>query len=164
MPKLKNPKHELLAKKIIENKFNLTKSYQETYPSTSYDSANANVSRLLANDSRVVNRIEELANKAGLTLEKELAHLERIHHATKPVSIGKKLIDYPDYSVQLEATKTALKIHGALSENNTNIDARSVNVTISPHELDRIESVTARIEALRKPKASQVNQANSQPS
>lgn len=150
MPKLKNPKHELLAKNIVKEKFNLTKAYQDTYPSASYNSANSQVHTLVKQSPQILSRVEEVANAKGMTLESLIEDLNNLRTSTKPIVINKKIIDYPDYSVRHEVTKTGLKIHGALTDNNTNIDARSVSIQLDPADIVKLAEVTARLEVLSK--------------
>lgn len=149
MPKLKNPKHELLAKNIVKEKFNLTKAYMATYPSSSYASANTNVHQVIEKPI-VYNRIQEIANAKGLTLESLIDDLNEDRQAKKPITFNGVITDeYPDYAVRLEATKTGLKIHGVLGADNlTQVDARSINVTLEPSDVAKLADTLKEIKAL----------------
>lgn len=149
MPKLKNPKHELLAKKIVEKNFNLTEAYSETYPNSSRDSARSSVCDVLAIPS-VKERIDEIAERKGLTAEFEIDRLLSAHDAMRPVIVGGKKIDYPDYAVRLEAIKTGLKLHGALGDQTVNnYDNRSVNITMTDPSVDRLAATVDKMQAIR---------------
>jgi len=150
MPKLKNPKHELLAKNIIKHNFNLTEAHQATYPNSSYKASNANVQAIVKN-SNVFQRVEEIANEKGLTIESLIDDLNSSRKATKPIILNKKIIDYPDYATRLETTKTGLKIHGILGADGViNQDNRSINVSMSADSINKLADVTAKLEALSK--------------
>ena len=160
MPPLKNKKHELFAKKVVENNYNLTRAHQETFPNSSYYSSNSNVHRLKVNKS-ISDRVDEIANAKGLTLEAEIDSLIEIHSATKPIVIDKEIIDYPDYSVRLQATQTGLKIHGVLSaDGSANVDNRSLtinNISLDTDDIKRLAAVVDALKALAVQPASTLN-------
>ena len=151
MPKLKNAKHELLAKNIIKDNFNLTQAYRDTYPNASYKSANARVYPLVKNSEHIQNRIQEIANSKGLTLESLIDGLNETRKANKPIIFnGVITSEYPDHAVRLEATKTGLKIHGALGpDSQTSIDARSVNIQLDKSDVDKLSSIVDKMKTLR---------------
>lgn len=150
MPKLKNARHELLAQNVVASNFNKTKAYLRTYPDSSYASAHINAGRI-TNDIKVKERIEEIANRKGLTVEFEIDNIMADHLATRPVVVNKKLVDYPDYGVRLEAAKTGLKLHGFLqNDGNTinNIDNRSVSVSLASNDVSMLNSTLLELKAL----------------
>lgn len=151
MPKLKNPKHELLAKNIVEQKFNLTKAYQETFPNASYDSARGNVHRI-ANDCAVVSRVEEIAQKKGYTPEHIIQTLYDATLALKNIFHNGVLISSePDWAARLDSAKTGLKLHGFVGNHGdtNNIDARSVSIQLDKSDVNRLEDVARMMQGIR---------------
>lgn len=67
--------------------------------------------------------------------------------ATKSIPLGKELVDVPDNPTQLEALKSVTKMYGVL-DGEILVDARSVNVTITPTEAKDLEGFALRLEAL----------------
>lgn len=151
MPKLKNPKHESFAKNYIAEGFNGTKAYLKTYPNCTYENANS-ASPALVNSSLIQNRIQEIADKKGMTLDSLIDGLNETRQANKPITFnGDITCEYPDYAVRLEATRTGLKLHGALNSDSSvnNIDARSVNIQLDKNDIERLASVVSTMQSLR---------------
>lgn len=150
MAKLRAQKYEQLAKSIVEHNFNATKAYQSVYPNAKYETAKANVSAILTKHNEVLTRVQEIANEKGLTIEAMVDDLNECRTATKPIIHNKKLVDYPDYATRHAVAITGLKIHGVLSEqSNTNIDARSVNISLDSKDIERLSGIVERMQALR---------------
>lgn len=111
MPKLKNPKHELLANNIVKENYNHTQAYLKTYPNSAYDSARSSVAGLLAKNN-IKNRVEEIAGKKGLTADYLIEKLYDETKATKPLIYDGKREEIEDHPTRMDAIKTGLKIYG----------------------------------------------------
>jgi len=140
---LSNPKHELFAKNLIKRKLNQTKAYMDTYPASKIDSARSSASELFVKDN-IQDRVHYLLQQSkSLNIEETLSQLSENIRATKTLvhSNDAVLTQVPDYSVRLDATKTVLKLHGLLKQENTvNIDARQQAVIAQPDEINTVIS------------------------
>ena len=152
MPPLKNPKHELFAQNLVKKKFKQVDAYQSTYPESGYDAARVSATRLLENPA-IENRVQEIANKKGMTVESLVDDLNNLRQADKPViENGKIVATYPDNSTRLETVKTGFKLHGILTNDNRSveIDARSVNVAVGDAQALRLTQTISELIALKK--------------
>jgi len=120
MPKLKHEPHEQFAKVYAldpEKKLNATKAYMESHPGSTYDSARASSSALLTNPS-IKNRIGELLDQSGLTIQKLN---EKLHSL---VDVAKS------EDVQLRATRLGYELHGVLDKDQNMNNHQNIQVNI----------------------------------
>ena len=123
---------------------NATKAYQVTYKPDSYDSAKAAGDRLLHE--------EDIQKQCLLLLtaneKTKLPHLLNKlagNYETKEIWDGKNIISIKDNPSSLEATKTCLKIYGALSNQAQSVDARQIHITLGNEQLS---TVLSKLQAL----------------
>jgi hypothetical protein len=121
-----------------------TDAYLCAFPGQTVERAQANASRYLKKNPHVRQRaIDIIESRDGLTLSKALEHLERSLHASYKDKWGQQ----QDNSVQLEACKVLLKLHGELSD-APQIDARQVNVHVSEAKASSLDALIAKMQAL----------------
>lgn len=132
---LRNPKQELFAQKVVENKGNISEAYMIAHPSCSKESSYAASSRLLSTGN-VRERIQHIMTQQGLSIE----HLtNKLFQFTNSENEG----------IALEATKTGLKAHGAFDENKTsetNIEKIEV-VFLNPQTIVQQTGCNKKLEA-----------------
>ena len=150
MPRLKNPKHERLAKNLLKSKFNQVEAYRSTY-NCKDSSAHANASKAMAKYG-IVTRAIEIAEGYDDTKLYNLIHsFTDDINASKPI-VTKNGVEYTrDNAVILEAKKFLIsKVHGVGNETGKgdtfNIDARQVNVTAT--DSDAMLKLCGRIDTL----------------
>ena len=118
MGKLKNAQHEKFAQALIKHEGKQVHAYSEAYPDASRSTIHTNSSRL-AHHPEVKQRIRELAEQKGLTLEWLTKRIKSF--AGRRDALG------------LDATKFGFKMHGFLDGERSAEDAPQgieVNVNI----------------------------------
>ena len=98
---LPNIKHEIFARKMIENNGNQTQSYAQTYEDSNPVSSRTHASRLMATNGNVRDRIGFLMEDNGLGL----ADLTREH---------KVCLDSDDGRLKLSSVKLGYQVLGVL--------------------------------------------------
>ena len=158
MPRLKNIKHEQLARNLLKTKFNQVEAYKATY-NCKESSASSNANKAMVKYG-VVQRAVEIANAFEPTKLESLIHsFSDDLTATKPF-ITKAGVEYTkDNAVILEAKKFLIsKVHGLDREkaggDTYNIDARQVNTTINDSNAmlglcDRIDALNDNLKQAR---------------
>ena len=136
-------KNKAFARSFVKHKGDRKKAYREVYPASSIKSAEVSACRLLSNDNireytlELLNASPDLNIDALLTSLKDDINAEKIVFA-KPDAVAHRV---RDNSTALEAKKTLLKLYGALSDHKPLIDNRSVNLTISNADADRLQAI-----------------------
>lgn len=120
MPKLKNDAHEEFAKTYAldpKKRFNGAQAYKQAYPEAQDYSARTAASALLTNHN-VKNRITELLDQSGLTLEKLNSKLHSLVDSAK------------SDDVQLRATRLGYELHGVLDKDSNMQNPQNIQVNI----------------------------------
>lgn len=151
--KLSNIRHEAYARKVARSLTDPTsnpktpaKLYQEIY--TAQDHSAAVSSNALLNRADVSARIRYLVSQATPPdfLSKKLKSLA---NARKGVYFkGILTATEPDHAVQLETVRTILKVCGVHREEESRIDARSVNFTFNVGDADKLGQVARELREL----------------
>ena len=149
MSRLKNIKHEHFCREYIENNGNGTQAYKEAYPLAANNSANVNSSKLLTKTT-IQERISALLeDKHGSKLSVLLSDLVELKKANKTIFNERIKHEIADNPVRLSAITTLLRLHNLLTPNTQQIDARSINYTITPERADRLEGICDRLERIQ---------------
>ncbi len=114
MAPLENLKHELLANEIIASK-SPVEAYKKVYNVSSDASASANVSRVLSNNPSLRERVSEILNAKGLSLD---FISQRLHGHVMSENEG----------IALKAVEDAFKLHGAFSDDDKAVQIDTVNI------------------------------------
>lgn len=152
MGKLNNRKREKFAQKMVENMekgvLNPAQAYQEAYPNANIASAKDRSVRILKED--VGDRIRELMEEKGLSLETTLDKVKDLSNAQRPLVVNKSVHFVPDNSTQVEMAKTVLKLHGYLENKKEapQIDARQVNITVNNETKDDLQGILGALNEL----------------
>jgi len=166
MPKLKNPKHELLAKNLLKEKFNQVKAYKATY-GVSQKTAEGNASNVIEKYG-VMTRAMEIAERYSHTKLVNLINSFSDDLTAERPYVTKSGVEYSrDNAVILEAKKFLIsKVHGVGNDSKAgdtyNIDARSVTVTTDDAKVltalcDRIDTLNDNLKQGRKDRAEAID-------
>jgi len=150
MPKLKNPKHELFCKELAKNKYNYKRAYANTYPDCTTSALGANSSRLVSR-ADIRDRMSELLANSGLSVEELNGKLAALLDSKKAIIVNKDIAYVSDNNTQLEATKTAYRLHGLLNnDNNTNnyTDNRAITIDVSSKDINNLDNIVNNINEL----------------
>jgi len=149
MPRLKRPKQELFCQELIKNKGNATQAYKDVY--TAGNPANAHKHAYqLTNKPHIQHRITELLERDGITLSRLNGKLGEKLDCKKTMVVGKQTIKVNDNTTQMDAVKTGYKLYGLL-QNTTQapqIDARSINFTVTSGEIAKLRTINAELAQL----------------
>ena len=152
MAKLKNPKHEKFAQEIIKGKTQ-REAYQKVYKA---QPASASVAgNLLANQNQVKQRVMEiLQRKETTSLDNIIENISEDLKAKKEVVYNNKgdIIEVRDNPTRTAAQQSLLKLYGAVGsvDNQTNIDARQVNVSIKAEDNAKLEQIADTLSKMNK--------------
>lgn len=153
MAKLENIKHEQFAKALVKKKFNRKRAYMEVYPDSKANSAEVSASRLLKNKPNIKDRVREIAEQKGLTLDYLVTNLADLTQAQKTIfdKLGTPL-EIPENNIRLSATETGLKLYGVLTNDRqaqiSLTDARSVNISPDESNINCIKSISSMLSKL----------------
>ena len=153
MAKLENIKHEQFAKALVKKKFNRKRAYMEVYPDSKANSAEVSASRLLKNKPNIKDRVREIAEQKGLTLDYLVTNLADLTQAQKTIfdKLGTPL-EIPENNIRLSATETGLKLYGVLTNDRqaqiSLTDARSVNISPDESNVNCIKSISSMLSKL----------------
>lgn len=117
MPPLKNIKHEKFAKALLTQP-SQTAAYALTYKSKDIDSAGANASRLLGKDRGIRERVQELLDKQGLTLE-------RFNNKMSD------LLEAKSEDVQFKSMRLGYELHGVLDKEKYDDSAKDILIQVN---------------------------------
>lgn len=147
-PKL-TPKQQKFISSYIKYG-NATQAAMESYNCSSADSAGKIGSALLGK-VEIESRIAGICQRRGLTEDWAVKILKKQGKATRPVIIGKEVQEYPDNAARLQASETALKLHGHLKTGvSVTTDNRSVTMVLSaPEDITKLDEILARLEKLQ---------------
>jgi hypothetical protein len=142
---LNNIRHEMFCKEVILNNGEITKAFERVYHPSTKSSAWSN-SSALAKRPEVKTRIEELLNDIGFTRTKISKKLLKLLDSKKTISIDKHPYEIPDNSTQLETVKLGFKLFGDISDGREKEglsieDNRSINITLSPQNIDKLDNI-----------------------
>lgn len=142
-----------IAKKMLKDDgiVEPIKEYQAIYPNASYDTARSNAPEIMNSELGKKTLSEYLAidypkHKRSKRLT-ELATAEKDH-----VLQDGTIIHIRDNQSSLRALELMAKIDGDIKDNgsgNTNIDARSVNISLEPRDIAKLNDVVAKMHSLR---------------
>jgi hypothetical protein len=113
---LRNMRHELFARKLIEYKGERIPAYQDIYPGASYDTAKANACELLTTTNIRQRCIEILNETTNGKLPSILKELSNQVLAEKGLATKRGIQYVRDNPSRLDAIKTTLKLYGTLGE------------------------------------------------
>ena len=86
--------------------------------------------------------LQLLQKNEGTRLNNLLEKLDDKTNCSKVITSGKKLVEVPDNNVQLDATKTLLKLYGLLDSNkNINVDQKSLTVNVTGNDVTRLNNI-----------------------
>lgn len=123
------------------------KAYQVISPLSTDESASVNGSKYLKKPE-VKEYVLQLLNLRPTTSPEAItAKLGSLVSAEKAIVVDKEIQYVPDNGVQLEAVKTVLKIYGVV-DNGVEVDARSVNISITNEEAGKLGDFVSRLEGL----------------
>ena len=117
MPPLKNIKHEKFARAVIESP-SLTKAYAKTYQVEPTKSAGNCASKILAESPAVKNRIAELLEKDGITIQRLNQKLGNLLEANSE-------------EVQLRSARLGYELHGALDRGKYDESAKDILIQVN---------------------------------
>ena len=140
-----------VAKKIImaKGEVNPIKEYQAIYPNASKATAKSNSSEILNSPLGIKTMSEYLA--IDYPKHKRSKRLTELADATKDhVLQDGTVIPIKDNQASLRALELMAKFDGELSDNNTNIDARSMTINLSPESIDRLSATLEELKRLKK--------------
>lgn len=156
MPKLKNPRHELEAHRLIENNFNQQKTYKETRPASTERSIHSNAQPYMANNG-IIARAKELVEKAlqkteSLHPDKLIASLDEDLTSKRAIVVDKSIQYVRDNANILETKKYILNnIYGLKKDCVVGDDNRQIIFNLSsPEHLDKLSSIVGGLKDLRK--------------
>ena len=147
MAPLKNPKHEMFARKVIKYEGNISKAYKENYPdSKDYDIIRASASHLFAR-KEVRNRVAELLDRSGLDIASLNNKLQHLVNAKKKIPVRDKLVEVEDNSTQLSSITLAYKLHGCMN----NVQGNTFNIQNNMNNVvNTVGNMSESIKELRK--------------
>jgi hypothetical protein len=149
MPKLKNKKHEKFCQEVIKEKGNRVDAYAKVYPNATRLSAKDRAYRLMKENPDIQGRLSELLEVQGLGLVDLNEKLRKLTKAEKAIVVGGKVEYVRDDSIRLNALQTAYKLHKVIgSEGTTNIDNRSINLSINPEQALVLEKIAKKFEKM----------------
>jgi hypothetical protein len=141
-----------IENKVIEAEILKGKSDREAYQEAFHCSeanARGNASNYIkANPNIKFNCIQILEKRADLTIDKALDAIQRGLTASNEGKFG----THSEYATQLESAKLLLRLYGELSDKPTqsiNVDARSINICLTPEYIDRVYEVLDRFKEMR---------------
>lgn len=151
---LKNIKHEAVAQKLArqildpkEPKPSVTQAYRDVYK-VSQESAEAVSYRVLENVG-VRNRVHEILNSAGITVDKLAKKHAQLLEAKRGIYFeGTRIGEEEDNTAQNVALNTGYKVLQVLSDQPIT-DNRSIQFTIDPSSLSQLNSIIANMRVLR---------------
>ena len=130
-------KSKQLAKAIIKNKGNRGKAWKELNPDSTYKSGKEQASRYLKKYPETKEFAIEIADRKGLSIDYLVTNLKGLTKANKSLIYNNKVIDVPDNSTQLLATKEGLKLHKVLDSDNS-INNNYTQVNLNSDIMDKI--------------------------
>ena len=135
--KLKNRRHERLAKNIIARDGDIKKAYVDTYPNASIASAQNRAYVVLTQHPEVKGRMSQMLEVQGLG---EMVLNEKL----------KDVIGSSDEATSLSGLKTAYKLHGHLQSGiNINLDQREQTVNIREESEEGGKNITHALDQLK---------------
>ncbi len=145
-------KRRKLAQNIVKYEGDKVRAYQQTYPDCkSRKSAQNSVSKALNKYPEIIDNVSNMLTKQGLGIGKLNSKLAKLIDWNKVVITPKgDTVSVPDGNLQLEATKTAYRLHGELTTGNSSVvDNRQVNVTMNSADTDKLASVASDLKAMQ---------------
>ena len=141
--RLKNNKHEKLARNIIRADGDIIEAYGMTYPKASELSAQQRSTLVIKKYPAIIERIKELLNIQGLSVPFFNEKLKDLIESTKE-------------NISLDALRIGHRLHGLISSGvNVNIDQRAINIEKTAindvqastlvHSLDDIKRMQAEL-------------------
>lgn len=147
MGKLKNKKREIFCREVLKSKGNISKAYKEVYNTKHPDAIRANSSHLFK-APEVQQRIDELLNQSGLSVEELNSKLQLLTEAEKSIVVDGKIKEVKDCPTQLAALRTAYQLRKMLG-NEGQQAGQQVNIHIySPEEVSNIGKVISELKKL----------------
>lgn len=145
-------KHEVkakrLAKKLLENKFNASKTYKE-YHNTTQEIANKNAYKCMERYGTYERALAILEETDDLKLDEILRSLKDDLKATKPI-INKGRIEYiRDNGIVLDAKKFILsKLYQLETPSITDNRTQSIHINLDQAQIDKLEAIVNIIKEL----------------
>lgn len=154
--KLKNRKHEKLAKAIIENDGNKKKAYKEVYDCAD-STATQRSSLVMKKFPEIAERTSELLAIQGIDRSYLSKKLKKFVNGDKMKSIvvDNQVVEVPDNHLQLKSIEMAYKLHGDLqgkpmidmSKNEINLTQNNTDINV---DADKLSEVLNKLSNLNK--------------
>ena len=153
MPKLKDPIAEKTAHALIKHNFNQTKSYLETHPNSTYESAKAYSNGYLTKRNVKERAIAILESREKTSLKGILDSLEDDLSAIKPVVVNGIVTDsYRDNSTVLDTKKFIISnVYGLKAEGDKtyNTSNQTLHISLNNNEIQQFTQAIQELSNLQ---------------
>ena len=153
MPPLKNLKREQFCHEyIMKQGGNGKQAYLAAYGGTNEISAESKASRLLSIDKVRGRCLELLQSNTGTKVSDLINNLKGLTKAKRDIVLNDTIVKdaLKDNNIALEANKTLFKLYGLLGQtSNTNIDARSINISYGKDDITELKSIVQDLKSIR---------------